>query len=77
MVPRLSGIDHGAFIKNGKCMQDQAAVDWKNARDRCAADLAMLHPTYKCLINPHEYKVSLSFIFYTFEQELIDKFDRG
>ncbi|HME54033.1 MAG TPA: nicotinate phosphoribosyltransferase [Candidatus Lokiarchaeia archaeon] len=62
------------FIENGCIVLDQEALDWKKARDRCAADLTMLHPTYKRLINPHEYKVSLSEKLHALKQELIDKY---
>lgn len=62
------------FMDHGALVQDPAALDWKIARDRCAADLAMLHPTHKRLINPHEYKVSLSENLNALKLELIDKY---
>jgi nicotinate phosphoribosyltransferase len=65
-----------SFFDQGTRVSEPGDVDLQTARERCAAQLALLHPTHRRLINPHEYKVSLSPGLNELKQELIKKYTK-
>ncbi|MHB9131033.1 MAG: nicotinate phosphoribosyltransferase [Armatimonadota bacterium] len=59
------------IYRNGQLVYDVPAVD--QARQRTRHQLAMLHPTIKRLVNPHEYPAGLEERLYELKTELILK----
>lgn len=51
---------HQPLMKKGKVVIDESAFNWKNAQKTCKNQLRSIDYTYRRLLNPHIYKVSLS-----------------
>ncbi|NHJ00965.1 MAG: nicotinate phosphoribosyltransferase [Candidatus Heimdallarchaeota archaeon] len=65
---------HRLFMKNGVLSIDEQFFDWKNAQKRTENDLKLLDSTYKRLLNPHVYKVSLTEKLFNLKAKLIQKY---
>ena len=65
---------HYLLIKDGKIVVDNDFGDWRTAQRYCAEQLLCLDSTYKRLLNPHIYKVSLTEKLFSLKIDMIKKF---
>ncbi|UCE13299.1 MAG: nicotinate phosphoribosyltransferase [Candidatus Heimdallarchaeota archaeon] len=65
---------HHLLMKNGKIIIDEDLYDWKLSQQFCKEQLNGLDSTYKRLLNPHIYKVSLTNQLYELKIDLIKEF---
>lgn len=65
---------HHLLMKNGKIKTEENLNDWRKAQQFCREQLNGLDPTYKRLLNPHIFKVSLTDQLYNLKMDLIKKF---
>ena len=65
---------HHLLMKDGTILIDESFSDWRIARDFCKKQLLCLDPTYKRLLNPHMYKVSLTDQLLNLKIDMIEKF---
>ncbi|MFX0014754.1 MAG: nicotinate phosphoribosyltransferase [Promethearchaeota archaeon] len=65
---------HHLLMKEGKIITNKNYYDWKLAQKFCKEQLLCLDPTYKRLLNPHIYKVSLTKSLFDLKTNMIKKF---
>ena len=65
---------HHLLIKDGKIVTDDSFSDWRVAQQFCKDQLLSLDPTYKRLLNPHIYKVSLTKKLFKLKIDMIKQF---
>ncbi|MHA2203634.1 MAG: nicotinate phosphoribosyltransferase [Candidatus Hodarchaeales archaeon] len=65
---------HHLLMKDGRILTDEHFGDWRVAQQYCKEQLSALDPTYKRLLNPHIYKVSLTEKLFLLKMEMIKKF---
>jgi nicotinate phosphoribosyltransferase len=62
------------MIIDGHRVASTSEFNLKQSQERCKQQLQLLHPTYRRLLNPHVYKVSLSSQLNALKQDLIARF---
>ncbi|MHA2243541.1 MAG: nicotinate phosphoribosyltransferase [Candidatus Hodarchaeales archaeon] len=65
---------HQLLMKDGSILIDRSFGNWRVAQDLCKKQLHCLDPTYKRLLNPHMYKVSLTDQLFYLKNDMIKKF---
>ncbi|MFX0207715.1 MAG: nicotinate phosphoribosyltransferase [Candidatus Hodarchaeota archaeon] len=65
---------HQLLMVEGKIMTSENFGDWREAQRFCIEQLQALDPTFKRLLNPHIYKVSLTENLYNLKLDMIKKF---
>ncbi len=65
---------HHLYMKNGAILTDESFGNWRVAQAFCKKQLLGLDPTYKRLLNPHIYKVSLTEQLFNLKIDMIKKF---
>ncbi|MFX0123147.1 MAG: nicotinate phosphoribosyltransferase [Candidatus Hodarchaeota archaeon] len=67
---------HHLLMNEGKVLTDEVLGDWGVTQEYCKKQLLGLDPTYKRLLNPHIYKVSLTEKLFLLKMDLINKFSQ-
>jgi len=65
---------HHLLMKDGKIVTNENFGDWRVAQQFCRQQLLRLDPTYKRLLNPHIYKVSLTNKLFQLKIDMIRRF---
>ncbi|MFX1515993.1 MAG: nicotinate phosphoribosyltransferase [Promethearchaeota archaeon] len=65
---------HHLLINDGKIVTDDSFNDWRVTQQFCKDQLLSLDPTYKRLLNPHIYKVSLTKKLFKLKIDMIKQF---
>jgi nicotinate phosphoribosyltransferase len=65
---------HLLLMQDGKILIEQDLGDWRSAQLYCEEQLLSLDSTYKRLLNPHIYKVSLTEKLFSLKIDMIKKF---
>ncbi|MFX1282517.1 MAG: nicotinate phosphoribosyltransferase [Promethearchaeota archaeon] len=65
---------HEILLKNGRIKTNENYGSWRVAQDYCKKQLRCLDSTFKRLLNPHVYKVSLTEKLYNLKLDMIKKF---
>lgn len=65
---------HHLLMKDGKIVTNENFSDWRVAQEFCKKQLLSLDPTYKRLLNPHVYKVSLTDKLFQLKMDMIRRF---
>ncbi|MFX0207568.1 MAG: nicotinate phosphoribosyltransferase [Candidatus Hodarchaeota archaeon] len=65
---------HYLLIEDGKIVVNDDFGDWRAAQRYCEKQLLCLDSTYKRLLNPHIYKVSLTEKLFSLKNDMIKKF---
>ena len=65
---------HTLLMNDGKIVTDEKFGDWREAQAYCKKQLQCLDSTYKRLLNPHIYKVSLTEKLYKMKINMIKAF---
>ncbi|UCG03103.1 MAG: nicotinate phosphoribosyltransferase [Candidatus Heimdallarchaeota archaeon] len=65
---------HHLLMKTNKIVIEENFGDWKTAQKYCKEQLLGLDPTFKRLLNPHIYKVSLTEKLFQLKNHMIKKF---
>jgi nicotinate phosphoribosyltransferase len=65
---------HYLLVEDGKIVTDENFEDWSVAQRYCNEQLLSLDSTYKRLLNPHVYKVSLTEKLFLLKIDMIKKF---
>ncbi|UCG90149.1 MAG: nicotinate phosphoribosyltransferase [Candidatus Heimdallarchaeota archaeon] len=67
---------HDLIMKDGRILTDEKSYSWRAAQAFCKNQLSNLDSTYKRLLNPHIYKVSLTKKLYDLKINMIKQFSR-
>lgn len=67
---------HYEIMKDGRVLTDENSSSWKAAQAFCKKQLRCLDSTYKRLLNPHIYKVSLTKNLFNLKIDMIKKFSQ-
>jgi len=67
---------HYEIMKDGRVLADENPSSWKAAQAFCKKQLRCLDSTYKRLLNPHIYKVSLTKNLFNLKVDMIKKFSQ-